>query len=114
MIVLAEENFLSNKFGEPYQQYCKAVSRWFINPIGLGETLKSMEFNWGRVLRREHNSAFYWMMGAIGLVLKHFLVHQDQFNFKANQYYFIIAFALLIGLFIYVRVLKSKGKLSDD
>jgi protein-S-isoprenylcysteine O-methyltransferase Ste14 len=113
-IVLAEENFLRNKFGEPYNEYCLAVSRWFINPKGLSETMQSMQFNWGRVLRREHNSAFYWMMGAAGLVMKHFLVHTNQFDFKTNRIYFIVAFALLICLFVFVRILKTKGRLAED
>src|SRR6476646_6533533 len=51
VIVLAEENFLRNKFGAPYDLYCKDVSRWLINPSGLGATLSSMKFNWGRVIR---------------------------------------------------------------
>jgi protein-S-isoprenylcysteine O-methyltransferase Ste14 len=113
-IVIAEENFLRNKFGEPYNQYCRDVSRWIINPAGLGTTLKSMKFNWGRVIRREHGSAFYWLLGAVAIVMKHFYIHDDRYNLDNNLTWFIAAFAVLIALFVYVRVLKSKGKLSDD
>src|SRR5678816_2343789 len=41
-IVLAEENYLRNKFGEQYNDYCKRVNRWLINPNGLGTTLGSI------------------------------------------------------------------------
>jgi protein-S-isoprenylcysteine O-methyltransferase Ste14 len=113
-IVIAEENFLRTKFGEPYNQYCKDVNRWLINPAGLGSTLSSMKFNWGRVIRREHNSAFYWLLGAVGIVMKHFYVHDNRFSLEKNLTWFMVAFAILIALYVLVRVMKAKGKLTDD
>jgi protein-S-isoprenylcysteine O-methyltransferase Ste14 len=114
VIVLAEENFLRNKFGEAYDRYCKDVNRWFINPSGLITTLSSMKFNWSRVVRREHNSTFYWLLGATGIVMKHFYIHDDRFHFQNNLTCFIIAFAVIVALYVFVRVLKSKGRLTDD
>ncbi len=113
-IVIAEENFLRNKFGEPYDLYCKDVSRWLINPSGLGATLNSMKFNWGRVIRREHNSAFYWLLGATGIVMKHFYMHDERFHLQKNITWFIIVFAVILALYVFVRILKAKGRLTDD
>src|SRR4029079_1927767 len=64
-IVLAEENYLRNKFGEQYDEYCKRVNRWLINFNGLGKTLRSMEFKCKRVIIREYNSTYIWMTGAV-------------------------------------------------
>src|ERR1700741_1971552 len=45
-IVLAEENFLLGKFGDPYVEYCKKVNRWIPSLTGLSATFQSMQFKW--------------------------------------------------------------------
>src|SRR5690606_30338946 len=43
-IVLAEERFLSHKFGSQFDAYAKRVHRWLVNPVGLGKTVSGMRF----------------------------------------------------------------------
>src|SRR5690349_7713886 len=47
-IVLAEENFLRNKFGAAFDQYCSRVNRWFPSLKGISSTFSSMTFKWKR------------------------------------------------------------------
>src|SRR5688500_7339824 len=47
-IVLAEENFLRNKFGEKFVAYCSRVNRWLPSLAGISTTFNGMRFNWKR------------------------------------------------------------------
>lgn len=113
-IVLAEENYLRNKFGAQYDEYCSKVNRWLINFKGLGKTISSMEFKWKRVIIREYNSTYIWMTGAVLIVMKHFYVHKDQFDFQSNLYTFIGILVLLLLLYLFARYLKKSRKLVSD
>lgn len=113
-IVLAEENYLRNKFGEQYNEYCKRVSRWLINLNGIGQTLRSMQFKWKRVIIREYNSTYIWMTGAVLIVMKHFYFHDDQFDFRKNLPVFISLLVLLLLLYLFARYLKKSRKLVSD
>src|SRR6185369_14152606 len=113
-IVLAEENYLRNKFGEQYDEYCKRVNRWLINFNGLGKTLRSMEFKWKRVIIREYNSTYIWMTGAVLIVMKHSYFHDDRFEFRKNLPTFISILILLLLLYLFARYLKKSRKLVSD
>src|SRR5690606_22734048 len=62
-IVLAEENFLRNKFGDQFDGYARQVHRWLINPFGLAKTLSEMHFFWKRWLIKEYNTQVVWLTG---------------------------------------------------
>jgi protein-S-isoprenylcysteine O-methyltransferase Ste14 len=113
-IVLAEENYLRNKFGEQYNEYCKRVNRWLINFNGIGKTLRSMQFKWKRVIIREYNATYLWMTGAVLITMKHFYVHKDQFDFNKNLPVFISALVLLLLLYLFARYLKKSRNLVSD
>lgn len=71
-IVLAEENFLGNKFGKEYQSYCARVNRWFFNASDLGSTFRMMRFDSKRWMFTEYNIVFIWISGVtIMLLMKH-------------------------------------------
>jgi protein-S-isoprenylcysteine O-methyltransferase Ste14 len=113
-IVMAEENYLRNKFGEQYDAYCKRVDRWLINFKGLGDTMRSMEFKWKRVIIREYNSTYIWMTGAVLIVMKHFYFHDEQFDLQKNLPLFISILILLMLLYLFARYLKKSRKLASD
>jgi hypothetical protein len=50
----------------------------------------------------------------VGIVMKHFYVHDNRFSLEKNLTWFMVAFAILIALYVLVRVMKAKGKLTDD
>lgn len=68
-ITLAEENFLRGKFGPKYEDYCRTVNRFFPSLSGLGDTLRSMQFEWQRVIRKEYGSAFAWVLTLLALLV---------------------------------------------
>lgn len=113
-IVLAEENYLRNKFGEQYNEYCKRANRWLINFNGIGKTLSSMQFKWKRVIIREYNSTYIWMTGAVLIMMKHFYFHKDQFDFRQNLPIFISILVLLLLLYLFARYLKKSKKIVSD
>jgi protein-S-isoprenylcysteine O-methyltransferase Ste14 len=69
-IVAAEENFLRQKFGQQFDDYCARVNRFLPNLSGIGETLRSMEFNWQRLIVKEYGTTFAWTAGLLVLVMK--------------------------------------------
>jgi protein-S-isoprenylcysteine O-methyltransferase Ste14 len=113
-IVYAEENFLADKFGEQYKQYCSRVNRWLPNLSGIGKTISDMEFKWRRVIIREYNSTYIWMTGAVLIVMKHFYVHDDRYDFKKNIPVFIAILVSLLLLYLFARYLKKSRKLVSD
>src|SRR6185436_6813996 len=60
-IVQAEEDYLGRQFGLEYAEYCRRVNRFLPSLRGLGTTIRSMQFDWRRVIRKEYGSTFYWI-----------------------------------------------------
>ena len=113
-IVLAEENFLRNKFGESFNEYCSRVNRWVPALAGVGNTINSMEFKWKRVVIREYTSIYVWLTGAVLIVMKHFYVHDDRFDLQANLTLFIVILASLLVLYLFTRYLKKSNIIVSD
>ncbi|MCW3117217.1 MAG: S-isoprenylcysteine methyltransferase [Chitinophagaceae bacterium] len=113
-IVMAEENFLENKFGEQYRDYRRKVNRWIPNLRGISKTISSMEFNWKRVVIREYNSTYIWMTGAVLIIVKHFYLHDEQFDLTANLPLLTGILAGLLCLYLFARYLKKSKTLVSD
>ncbi len=111
-IVLAEENFLRNKFGEQFNVYCNRVSRWLINLRGLGKTFGTMRFNARRWILKEYNTQYVWIAGII-LIL--FLEYPQLTNYNEEKRNTILAILLTLVTVYYlsVRYLKKSKKLSE-
>ena len=62
-IVAAEEHYLYGRFGETYTEYCQRVPRWVPTLRGFSVTLRSTEFDWMKVLRKEYGTPFAWTSG---------------------------------------------------
>lgn len=111
-IVLAEENFLRNKFGQSYINYCRRVNRWLINLKGLRETFKNMRFNWKRWVLKEYNTQYVWLTG-ITLIL---LLKYDRLTGGSEQLrniLLIIILAFLLAMYLLIRYLKKSGKMTE-
>lgn len=111
-IVLAEENFLRNKFGEQFNSYCVNVNRWVPRLKGMQTTFSSMDFNWKRYINKEHTTTFIWLCGIILLMLFYYpqLTHYNQ-HYRNSLLIIILSFLLLI--YIIIRVIKKSGQLND-
>lgn len=110
-IVLAEENFLRNKFGEQFDQYCSRVNRWLISFKGLAATFKSMRFNVNRWLLKEYNTQFVWLVGiTLLLLLKYPEVTQQDTDFR--NILLAVILSLLVVFYFTIRYLKKSGKMT--
>jgi protein-S-isoprenylcysteine O-methyltransferase Ste14 len=55
-IVFAEENFLRNKFGPGFDDYCRDVPRWWPRIGKLGGSIEGMSFNFQRTIFYEYTA----------------------------------------------------------
>jgi steroid 5-alpha reductase family enzyme len=123
-IVLAEENFLRGKFGVGFDEYCKKVNRWFPNLKGIGNTFKSMSFNWKRWILKEHTTQFIWL---IGITLIFFLNYPQLTGYNKEPknsldalglgYVHLLRLGIVLGIlvavYVLVRYLKKTGKFKE-
>jgi protein-S-isoprenylcysteine O-methyltransferase Ste14 len=110
-IVLAEENFLRNKFGANFDQYCSRVNRWLISIGGIANTMGQMQFNYKRWLLKEYNTLLVWLIGIAAILL--FKYPQLTADAESRNLIFGVAVALLGVIYLYVRYLKKSGRMTD-
>jgi protein-S-isoprenylcysteine O-methyltransferase Ste14 len=110
-IVLAEENFLRNKFGAQFDAYCSKVNRWLINFSGFSDTLNGMHFNYKRWILKEYNTLLVWLIGIFALLI--FKYPQLTPNSDNRIILFGIIVIVLGVVYGYVRYLKKSGKMTD-
>jgi protein-S-isoprenylcysteine O-methyltransferase Ste14 len=69
-IIAAEENYLRNKFGKEFDDYCSRVNRLIPDFSGIKQTLAGMRFNWRQLITKEYGSAYLWVAAVILVTLK--------------------------------------------
>jgi len=111
-IVLAEENFLRNKFGAAFDAYCKRVNRWFPSLKGIGNSFAAMEFNWKRWILKEYNTQFVWMVGIVLILLFRYPQLTNGSVSQRNMWIAILIPALGVYYGV-VRYLKKSGKVTE-
>lgn len=111
-IVLAEELFLRNKFGEQFDAYCKRVNRWLINPAGLSKTFSENRFNWNRYIIKEYNTIYVWLSG-IALVLLLTYPQFTHYDVRFRNILLAILLPVLLLFYLTARYLKKSGKLRE-
>jgi protein-S-isoprenylcysteine O-methyltransferase Ste14 len=67
-IVLAEEEFLRQRFGQEYAKYTQMVNRFVPTARGLRQSLTTGAFSWRRALRKESDVLCTWLFAAIVLL----------------------------------------------
>ena len=113
-IIRAEENFLRNKFGEAFDRYCADTNRWIPKLKGLSTTMKSMEFNWQRVIVKEYTSAYIWLSGAVLVILKTFYRLPSKELFETYWVMLVAILVVLLVLYLFTRYLKKSKKIKPD
>jgi len=113
-IVIAEEDFLNDRFGPQYKNYLKRVNRWVPNLKGIGNTINSSTFKWRRVIVKEYNSIYIWLTGAVLLILKNYRSYSTAQNFYKSLPFFILVIFSLTVCYSIVRYLKKSLKLVGD
>jgi protein-S-isoprenylcysteine O-methyltransferase Ste14 len=111
-IVLAEENFLRNKFGAQFDAYCKKVNRWIPDLRGIGRTFRSMTFRWRRWILKEYNTQYIWLTG-IALILLFKYPQLTHYDDRLRNILIAVIVPLLGFAYLFVRYLKKSGKMKE-
>ena len=110
-MIVAEEQFLENKFGEQYRAYCSRVHRVVPVFAGFSATWRKHRFNWRRLVVKEYGSAFIWVAGAILLIGKEQWLHH---TYASNGHFPALPGVLLlaaVAAFGFARYLKKSRTL---
>jgi len=112
-IILAEEEFLRNKFGAEFDDYVARVNRLWPNWTGISESIEDMTFQWKRVVSKEYGTAFGWLIAAIALrTLTLFLTSPETYR---SEIYALLLSLIPVGLvYIWIRGMKKSKYLADD
>jgi protein-S-isoprenylcysteine O-methyltransferase Ste14 len=113
-IVAAEEDFLRNKFGKEFDDYCARVDRFLPNFSGITQTLSGMQFNWRRLISAEYGSTFVWMMAVILVTLKNLYLAGQYANAQILVAILWLALVLVILAYAVARFLKKTRRLEDE
>jgi len=111
-IVLAEEDFLSRKFGDEFTDYRRRVNRWIPSLKGLSQTFSSMTFHWKRWLIKEYNTQFIWLCG-ITLILLFKFPQLTDYDVRQRNILLGIILAILLLFYLSIRYMKKSGRWRD-
>jgi protein-S-isoprenylcysteine O-methyltransferase Ste14 len=103
-IILSEENFLKEKYGESYETYCRQVRR--IMPTFKNYKGNQNPFSLKKVLFKENDSIFNMLMMFL-LVL---LYKEKILNRQILQpLLYIIPGGILVVLYVMIKIIKKRG-----
>ena len=112
-IIDAEENFLRNKFGREFEEYCARVNRLIPNFSGIGRTLTGMHFNWCRLITAEYGSAYIWLVAIILVTLKNIWLNGEYDSGSPLVWSLRILFVVVTLAYVVARLLKKTGALKS-
>jgi protein-S-isoprenylcysteine O-methyltransferase Ste14 len=111
-IIAAEEQYLYERFGQTYADYCRRVPRWWPSLRGLSGTLRNTEFDWVKVLRKEYGTPFAWSTGALILMVWEHYGAMGAPPLGRGELAAIIGMWIILALsYLFVRTLKLTGRL---
>jgi protein-S-isoprenylcysteine O-methyltransferase Ste14 len=111
-ITLAEEEFLRKEFGDEYVAYCRRVNRFLPSLKGIATTMRSMSFDWGRLIRKEYGSTFIWITTALGLMTWEVAARRGWRAAGSRACALAAVWAVVIAAYLLARYLKKVGRLS--
>ncbi len=111
-ITLAEEAYLRKHFGEEYVAYYRRVNRFIPSFKGLGATMRSMTFDWGRLIRKEYGSTFIWITAALLLLLWEAAARHGWGSVGPRARALAAVWAVTLAGYLLARYLKKTGRLS--
>ena len=113
-IIRAEENFLRNKFGRAFEEYCGRVNRIIPNLSGIRGTLSGMKFNWPQLVTAEYGSAFTWIAAMSLVTLKNLWVNDQGPSHPGLVYTAWSGLGVALLLYLLARFLKKSGILNPS
>lgn len=113
-IIKAEENYLADKFGEEYIEYCRNTNSLVPDLSGIGKTIKSMTFNWQRLIVKEYGTTYTWIICVIALIMKNYYMQYGREADKTVILILSLLFAFFTVLYAVARYLKKSRRLVAD
>lgn len=113
-IILAEEDYLGEKFGQEFKDYCKQVNRIIPKFSGMGRTIRSMEFRWKRLIVKEYATPFTWITGTTFLIIKHTYLRLGYEGSKSILLALSVFILLVTSAFFIIWYLKKNKILRSD
>ncbi len=110
-IVVAEEEYLAEKFGPVYDAYRARVPRFWPSFKGFGSTLGSMEFDWRRLVRKEYGSTFAGASSILVLLVWDSYARRGSAGVEGLLPAVLGIWAVLVCAYLYARYLKKSGVL---
>ena len=111
-LVAAEEDFLRQKFGAEYADYCRRVNRFVPSLRGIRATLAPMPFNWKKVVRAEYGTPFAWMSGMLAMFLLERAMTPGGELTRRTVNAVAVTWILLAIAYVTARTLKLRGALN--
>jgi protein-S-isoprenylcysteine O-methyltransferase Ste14 len=111
-IIMAEENYLANKFGQEYVDYCRNVNRFIPKFSGIGETVKNMTFNWKRLVAKEYGTTYLWIVSMILLIERNQYIRYGKQENKIAIEILALTFIFMTILYLVARYLKKSKQLA--
>ncbi|WP_339713853.1 isoprenylcysteine carboxylmethyltransferase family protein [uncultured Kriegella sp.] len=109
-IVQAEEAYLRNSYGGGFDNYCASTNRWIPRLKGIGDTFRKNDFDLKKVVFKEYNTTYLWMLGATLLLAYNTHWLSSKLTLKNKGLYFLIAIAVLTSLYFTIRFIKKRQK----
>jgi protein-S-isoprenylcysteine O-methyltransferase Ste14 len=110
-IIMAEEDFLTQKFGREYEEYCLQVNRLIPHFTGLRQSLSAFVFDWKRVIQKEYGSTFTWMSMSVFLLIWERWKSFGYMARRAEIHSLLWCFPFLGMAYLVARWLKKTGRL---
>lgn len=110
LIVFSEERFLTEKFGQPYLDFCADVPRWLPRFHGLRETISHYEFDWSGVAVKDGGTLFHSLMISLALISWKLNLAG---TLAQNKMPLITAAVLVLVTYLTVRFLKKTRRLKS-
>jgi protein-S-isoprenylcysteine O-methyltransferase Ste14 len=108
-IILSEENFLKEKYGEPYEAYCRQVRRAM--PTFKNYKGNQNPFSLKKVIFKENDSIFNMLMMFL-LVL---LYKERVFDGRIDRpIIYIIPGGILAALYVMIKIIKKRGTAKNN
>ena len=111
-ITRAEEKYLRDKFGAEYIEYCKNVNRFIPDLSGISATIKSMTFNWQRLVVKEYGTTYSWIICVVLLIMKNQYFRNSGRISETAILTSSISFILATIFYAAARYLKKSGRWS--
>jgi protein-S-isoprenylcysteine O-methyltransferase Ste14 len=100
-IIKAEENFLTEKFGDKFIHYKNRVHPLIPDLSKFGSLFENRKFKWRKVLFKEYNSFFLYIFGLSALAL---------YLNRMSLMYFTIFIIISLSVYFFIKVIKYKNK----